>query len=103
MGQPPQAAATHMQIDWTEQAVADLAEIEQYIQRDKPEAAARVAAHLLSCVEHLAEFPNLGKPARRPGTRSLTVPPFIVSYRVRSERLEVLSIWHGRRAGSGPK
>ena len=90
-----------MQIDWTEQAVADLAEIELYIQQDKPEAAARVAAHLLGSVEHLAEFPQLGKPGRRTGTRSLTVPPFIISYRVRSQRLEILSIWHGRRARAG--
>jgi len=90
-----------MQIDWTEQAIADLAEIELYIEQDKPEAAARVAAHLLSSVEHLAEFPHLGKPGRRPGTRSLTVPPFIISYRVRSQRLEILSIWHGRRARAG--
>jgi toxin ParE1/3/4 len=90
-----------MEIDWTEQAVLDLAEIEQYIEQDKPQAAARVAAHLLSSVEHLAEFPHLGKPGRRAGTRSLSVPPFVISYRVRSQRLEILSIWHGRRARSG--
>jgi addiction module RelE/StbE family toxin len=86
-----------MQIVWTEQAASDLAEIEHYIQQEKPEAARRVAAHLWSSVEHLAEFPQLGRPGRRPGTRELTVSPYIISYRIRAGRLEILSVWHGRR------
>jgi addiction module RelE/StbE family toxin len=86
-----------MQIVWTEQALADLAEIERYIEQDKPEAAERVAAHLWTSVEHLAEFPQLGRPGRRPGTRNLIIPPYVISYRVRSRRLEILSVWHGRR------
>ncbi len=86
-----------MQIDWTQQALSDLAEIERYIEQDRPAAAQRVAAHLWSSVEHLAEFPQLGKPGRRPGTRNLIIPPYVISYRVRSQRLEILSIGHGRR------
>ena len=90
-----------MQIVWTQQALADLAEIEHYIEQDRPEAAQRVAAHLWSSVEHLAEFPQLGIPGRRPGTRNLIIPPYVVSYRVRSQRLEILTIWHGRRRRHG--
>jgi addiction module RelE/StbE family toxin len=86
-----------MEIVWTEQAISDLAEIEDYIAQDKPQAAERVANHLLSSVEHLAEFPNLGKPGRRPGTRELIIPPYVISYRVRVKILEILSVWHGRR------
>ncbi|PYV17827.1 MAG: type II toxin-antitoxin system mRNA interferase toxin, RelE/StbE family [Acidobacteria bacterium] len=86
-----------MQIEWTRQAIRDLTEIETYIQKDKPAAARQVAAHLASSVEHLAEFPELGKLGPRPGTRELVIPPYIISYRVRSERLEILSIWHGGR------
>jgi addiction module RelE/StbE family toxin len=85
-----------MQIVWTQQALSDLAEIEHYIEQDRPEAAQRVAAVLSSSVEHLAEFPQLGKPGPRPGTRSLIIPPYVISYRARSQRLEILSIWHGR-------
>jgi len=86
-----------MQIVWTEQAISDLAEIEHYVEQDKPEAAKLVAAHLLSSVEHLAEFPHLGKQGRRPGTRDLVIPPYVITYRLRPERLEILSAWHGRR------
>jgi toxin ParE1/3/4 len=84
-------------IVWTERAVADLDEIEQYIERERPSAARRVAAHLLASVEHLAEFPDMGKPGPRRGTRSLVAAPYVISYRVRWRRLEILSVWHGRR------
>ncbi len=86
-----------MQIDWTQQALSDLAEIEHYIEQDRREAARQVAAHLWTSVEHLAEFPELGKPGRRPGTRELIIPPYVISYRVRSQCLQILSVWHGRR------
>lgn len=86
-----------MQIVWTEQAISDLAEIEHYIEQDKPQAAERVAAHLLSSVELLAEFPHLGQPGRRPETRELVIRPYVITYRLRPERLEILSVWHGRR------
>lgn len=86
-----------MQLVWTERAILDLSGIEDYIAQDKPDAARRVAAHLVSTVEYLAEFPHLGKPGRRPGTRSLVSSPYIVTYRGRRDQLEILSVWHGRR------
>ena len=86
-----------MQIVWTQQAVADLTEIENYIAKNKPSAAGRVANHLISSVEHLAEFPHLGKSGRRPGTSDLVIPPYVITYRLRPDRLEILSVWHGRR------
>ena len=86
-----------MEIVWTEQAISDLSEIEDYIAQDKPQAVERVAAHLVSSVEHLAEFPHLGKPGRRPGTRELIIPPYVLTYRFRPKRLEILSVWHGHR------
>jgi len=86
-----------MEVVWTEQAVSDLAEIEDYITKDKPQAAERVANHLWSTVEHLAEFPQLGGHGRRPGIRELVIPPHVITYRLRSNRLEILSVWHGRR------
>lgn len=90
-----------MKIVWTEQAVSDLAEIEDYIALDKPQAARRVAAHLASSVEHLAEFPHLGRPGRRFETRELIIPPYVITYRLRPGRLEILSVWHSRRRKQG--
>ncbi len=92
-----------MQIVWTEQAISDLAEIEDYIAHDKPKASERVANHLLSSVEHLAAFPQLGRPGRRPGTRELIIAPYVITYRLRPDRLEILSVWHGRRRRDKPQ
>lgn len=86
-----------MQIDWSKQAIADLVEIKEYIEQDRPQAVEKVASHLWSSAEHLAEFPHLGKRGRRAGTRNLIVPPYVIFYRVLSDRLEILSIWDGRR------
>lgn len=86
-----------MEIGWTAKAIKDLAQIEKYIARDKPEAARSVAEHILASVEHLADFPALGRPGRRQGTRNLIVPPYVISYRARIARIEILTIWHGRR------
>lgn len=87
-----------MHLIWAEQAITDLAEIETYIAQDKPQAAERVATHLLSSVEHLAEFPQLGRVGHRPGTRELIIPPYVITYRLRPECIEILSVWHGRRS-----
>ena len=90
-----------MRIVWTEQAIKDLSEIKEYIEQERPAAARRVAAHLLSSVEHLGDFPHLGKLGPRPGTHSLVVPPYMISYRVRKQSLQNLSVWHGRRKRGG--
>ncbi len=54
---------------------------------------------ILTAVEHLAELPNLGRPGRVSGTRELVVPgtPYVIPYRLRSDRLEVIAVFHGRQ------
>jgi toxin ParE1/3/4 len=51
---------------------------------------------LLEAVERLAELPGLGRPGRVAGTRELIVPgtPYIVPYRLRGDRLEVIAVFH---------
>jgi toxin ParE1/3/4 len=71
----------------------------EYIGRDNPAAAARVEIAIKKAIEQLNRFPSLGRPGRIPGTRELVVhgTPYVIPYRVRSETVEVLRVFHGAR------
>jgi len=86
-----------MQIVWTRKALRHLADIQTYIEQDKPEAARKVAAALRKTVAYLARHPHLGRPGRKAGTRELVVAdtPYIVPYQVRDDRLVILAVLHG--------
>jgi len=86
-------------IVWSPRAIEHLARLRAYIARDNPKAANRIAAVLLDAVERLAELPNLGRPGRVAGTRELVVPgtPYVIPYRLRGDRLEVIAVFHGRQ------
>ena len=88
-----------MTVVWSARAVGHLEHLRARIARDRPGAAAQVAATILGTVELLAEHPGLGRPGRVPGTRELVVPgtPYLIPYRVRGDRLETLAVFHGRR------
>ena len=88
-----------MIIVWSPRAITHLAGLRAYIARDNPNAAGRIATTLLAAVERLAELPNLGRPGRVAGTRELIVPgtPYVMPYRLRGDRLEIIAIFHGRQ------
>jgi toxin ParE1/3/4 len=84
---------------WSPRAVGHLTALRDYIARENPGAAARTATTLLAAVDRLAELPNLGRPGRVSGTRELVVPGtrYVIPYRVRGERLEIIAVFHGRQ------
>jgi toxin ParE1/3/4 len=86
-------------IVWSPRAVSHLADLRAYIAREHPDAASRIASTILDDVERLAEWPNLGRPGRVPGTRELVLPgtPYVIPYRLRGKRLEVIAVFHGRQ------
>lgn len=88
-----------MIIVWSPRAIAHLVDLRAYIARDNPNAAGRTAATLLAAVERLAELPSLGRPGRVASTRELVVPgtPYVIPYRLRGDRLEVIAVFHGRQ------
>lgn len=61
--------------------------------------AAAVAERSLGCINLLATQPQIGRPGRIAGTRELVIPgvPYIIPYRVRGERLELIAVFHGRQ------
>jgi len=85
-----------MQIRWLDEAVLDLKKLRHYIQQDKPQAAALVAKRIYEAVDLLEQQPGLGGPGRVPHTRELIIggTPYIISYRVKREKIEILRVLH---------
>ena len=84
-------------VRWLRTALRNLNAQAAYIATDNPEAAVRMVARVREAIERLARHPSLGRPGRVPGTRELVVSgtPFVIPYRVRSGRIEILRVFHG--------
>jgi addiction module RelE/StbE family toxin len=82
-------------IRWTVRALRRLDQIGAYIEKDDPDAAARVVARLLASVDMLAEFPAAGRIGRITGTREIVLSdiPYVIPYRVRHD-IEILTVMH---------
>jgi addiction module RelE/StbE family toxin len=88
-----------MKIRWTKRAIRSLTSIHEYISKDSPDAAARVAAAVLDATVQIERFPESGRPGRRLGTRELVVPglPYIIPYRIVDGVILILSVIHTSR------
>jgi plasmid stabilization system protein ParE len=88
-----------MKVVWSPTAIRHLAALRRHIQRDSERNAALVAERILRAVDLLATQPAMGRPGRLLGTRELVVADtgFIIPYRVRGERLDLIAIFRGRQ------
>ena len=77
----------------------DLAEIWSNIARNNPTAADRVVTAIENTIELLGEFPGIGAacPHLAPGLRRTLWQDYLIYYRVRSDRVEIVRALHGRR------
>jgi toxin ParE1/3/4 len=84
---------------WSPRAIHHLIAIRKYIEKDSERNAAVIARRILEAVDLLCTQPQMGRPGRLVGTRELVVSgtPYIIPYRVRRERLELLAVYDGRR------
>ena len=88
-----------MQVEWLRAALRNLDDEAAYIAEENPKAAHEFVQAILSGLEQVAAFPAMGKEGRVPGTREWVVSrwPYIVPYRIREGRLQVMRIFHTRR------
>ena len=86
-------------IRWLRRALANLDAEAEYISRDSYASAQRVVTQIEQAVERLACHPALGRAGRVAGTRELVVAgtPYIIPYRVREGRVEILRVFHAAR------
>ena len=82
-------------VRWTVRALRRLDEIGAYIEKDDPDAAARVVARLVASVDMLAELPAVGRIGRIAGTREIVLSdiPYVIPYRVRQD-IEIITVMH---------
>lgn len=88
-----------MQVIWFKHAVLDLKSVRDYITQDNPQTAQQVVQRIKDKVSLLSEQPGIGRPGRAPNTKELLVDrtPFILPYRVRNNKIEILRVLHTSR------
>jgi len=88
-----------MKIAWTKRAIADLNAAYDYVAEAAPDAAEVIIERIEKSLESLRQFPEMERPGRVKDTREVVVPrtPFILPYRVRKNRIEILAVLHSAR------
>ena len=88
-----------MKVLWSRRAIRHLASLRERIEKDSERSASLVAGRIVGSVELLRSHPEMGRPGRLVGTRELVVPetPYVIPYRVRRERIELIAVFHGRQ------
>jgi toxin ParE1/3/4 len=88
-----------VKVIWREAAELELYDQVRFIARDKPDAAEAILDTLLDTAGRLGKFPDMGVKGRVASTRELIVPrlPYILIYRKRSDRVEILNLFHTSR------
>ncbi len=89
-----------MKIVWSRRATRHLEAAYRYWTRESSEiAAGQMLERIFSVVELLESHPEIGRRGRVPGTPELVIAPtpFILAYRIRSRRIDIVALLHGAR------
>ncbi len=88
-----------MKILWSPTAISDLESIRDYIAKDNPTTARKVAARIKEAINRLASFPLSGRVGRVPETREVVIPgtSYVAAYAIQGDELRIAAILHGRQ------
>lgn len=87
-----------MKVVWTDEAKAHLDGIYRYIKRDAPFYAAQTVDRLTRRVDQLIEHPRSGRIVPKfddVNLRELIAHPYRLIYRLKSDRIDIIAIFHG--------
>jgi len=88
-------------LDWFKRAINDRdAQIDD-IAQDNPLAAVSQGDRIEEQVDILIDHPKMGRTGRKKDTRELVISrtPFIMVYRIKNQRIELLRLLHGSQQG----
>ncbi len=88
-----------MKLVWFKRAVWDLRLVQSYIAQENPQAARKTVNQIKDKVSLLTQQPGIGRLGRVPNTRELIIDhtPYILPYRVRDNKIEILRVFHTSR------
>ena len=88
-----------MKIVWSRRAIHNLVAIRDFIAQEDARAARRIARRILDGVELAANHPHIWRAGRVAGTRELVIAgtQYVIPYRVRGDRFEIIAVFHGRQ------
>jgi toxin ParE1/3/4 len=89
-------------IIWSSQAFEDLRDIVTFIAQDNPKVAESYGYQLMSKVDVLAQFPQIGRVVpeeQDENIREIIFRPYRIVYQVLAEQqvIAIARIWHGAR------
>jgi len=88
-------------LDWFKRAINDRdAQIDD-IAQNNPLAAVSQGDRIEEQVDMLIDHPKMGRTGRKKDTRELVISrtPFIMVYRIKNQRIELLRLLHGSQQG----
>ena len=92
-----------MNLEWSNEALADLDRFAEFLNREHPALAAIVATEIIDRTQVLSEHPQLGRSiAGREEYRQIVLQvlgaAYVFEYRFDGQRLVMLRVFHGREA-----
>lgn len=88
---------------WLKRAIHDRDAQLDHIAKDDPMKAVKHGDRIAEQIDILQQHPQMGRPGRKQGTRELVISrtPFIVVYRIKAKRIELLRVLHGSQQWPG--
>lgn len=84
-------------VDWTDEAVANLDMIINYVAEFNPTAAVRLAERLIATADRLSDFSDRGRPSIDSHREMTVIWPYVIRYRVEGDRVIIVRVRHGAR------
>ncbi len=89
-----------MRVHWTHRAKTRLKLIHDYIAKDAPLVSRQVIERLVRRSVQIADFPYSGREVpeyQREDLRELIERPYRIIYRIRADRIDVITVMHSRQ------